>query len=59
MMKKTLISVAMLLPSLAFAQGHAYGHWHRWCAPEIDGGVAVLGLAILGGMLAFMKNRAR
>ena len=52
MMKKILISTSVLLPSLAFAQG-------RWCAPEIDGGVAILGLAILGGMLTFMKNRAR
>ena len=53
MLKKTLIAGAALLPTFAMA---ANG---QWCAPEIDGGATILGLAILGGILSFMKKKAQ
>ncbi|MBI1889340.1 MAG: hypothetical protein HYS18_01700 [Burkholderiales bacterium] len=60
MLKKMLISAAAFSPTLALAT-HPHFHFHghgRWFAPEIDGGVAILGIAILGGVLAFMKKKA-
>jgi hypothetical protein len=51
MLKNFLVSTAALMPTYAMA---AYGPWR---APEIDGGAAILGLAILGGILSFMKRK--
>lgn len=57
MLKKSVVLFAGLVPALAFAHAHAhFSHFYRH-APEIDGGVAVLGLAILGGILSFMKKK--
>lgn len=62
MLKKILVSCAGLLPAFAFAfphHHHHHFHFFRHAAPEIDGGVAMLGLAILAGTLSFMKRKAK
>jgi hypothetical protein len=61
MLKKFLVGITALLPMLAFAEPNYHANYHAFehAAPEIDGGVTLLGLAILGGVLAFIKRKAK
>lgn len=61
MLRKLAISTALLVPLFAFAQGNgngnAYAYGHTKHAPEIDGGNAVLAIALLGGLLSLTRRR--
>lgn len=71
MVKKFLLAIVLLTPLVTFAQsssafehangnasfqpGHTTGNSVH--APEIDGGNAVLGLALLGGIISLMVRK--
>lgn len=59
MLRKLAISTALLVPLFAFAQGNGHGnaYGHTKHAPEIDGGNAVLAIALLGGLLSLTRRR--
>ena len=59
MLRKLAISTALLVPLFAFAQGNGHGnaYGHSKHAPEIDGGNAVLAIALLGGLLSLTRRR--
>ncbi len=61
MLKKILVGISALVPLLASAAPNSHANFHAFqhAAPEIDGGVSMLGLAILGGILAFMKKKSK
>jgi hypothetical protein len=64
MLRKFLVAAVFLTPLVAFAQSssaweNANGNasFKRVPAPEIDGGNAVLGLALLGGIVSLMVRK--
>jgi hypothetical protein len=66
MLRKILLATVLLTPLVTFAQSssawtHANGNasFKQVHAPEIDGGNAVLGLALLGGIISLMVNKKK
>ena len=64
MLKKIFLFTALLTPLITFAQSSsAFEHansnasFKSTHAPEIDGGNAVIGLALLGGIISLMVRR--
>lgn len=64
MVKKILVGAVLLAPLVTLAQSssaleHANGNasFNRTHAPEIDGGNAVLGIALLGGVISLMVRK--
>ena len=66
MLRKILLAGVLLTPLVTFAQSsNAYANangnasFNRVHAPEIDGGNAILGLALLGGIITLIARKKR
>lgn len=66
MLKRFLVAAVLLTPLVTFAQSssafenaNVNASFKRVHAPEIDGGNAILGIALLGGIVSLMVRKSK